>query len=189
MNIYTKRGDGGETSLFGGERLSKSALRVQAYGTVDELNALLGVVREAVERDLPEIGELILRIQHDCFVIGADLASPNASIKEKRASMHVDDRFVTWLEEHIDRYTAELPPMKQFILPGGTRPAALLHWARTVARRAEREVVALSTTAGEDVNPAIIRYLNRLSDLLFVMARLANARADRTDVPWQQERP
>ena len=179
--IYTKQGDGGETGLFGGERVPKDDARVEAYGEVDELNAALGVaivqVPEGFERALFEI------IQRDLFTIGAELASPDpAKVDKALPGPRVGEPQVAALEKAIDTHEAQLPPLKSFILPGGTAKAAALHLARTVCRRAERAVVALAR--GAAVSPAILKYLNRLSDLLFVLARAANAQASRPDTKW-----
>jgi len=181
MKIYTKTGDEGETSLFGGRRVSKSDARVDAYGHVDELNATLGVAAaatpEAFERDL------LVSVQQDLFAIGGRLASPEpdrvAKALEKTVVPH---ERIEVLEQAIDRMQGELTPLRQFILPGGTPKAASLHVARTVCRRAERSVVALARVAS--VPREILMYLNRLSDLLFVMARLANHRAGVVDQTW-----
>lgn len=166
--VYTKTGDGGETSLVGGERVSKASLRVDSYGEVDELNSIIGLARAYL--DDSEIDDALGLIQNDLFTLGADLASP-AEIQVPRIS----DDFISTLEELSDRFLKELAPLKEFILPGGCEAGAALHLARTVARRSERRVVALASA--EEVNPLAIVYLNRLSDLLFILARLANKRA------------
>jgi cob(I)alamin adenosyltransferase len=166
--VYTKTGDGGDTSLVGGKRVSKASLRVEAYGDVDEVNSYLGLAR-AYGND-SEIDEALSLIQNDLFTLGADLASP-ADIQVPRIAME----FIATLEELSDRFLQELAPLQEFILPGGCKAGATLHLARTVARRSERKVVALA--ALEEVNPQSIVYLNRLSDLLFILARLANKRA------------
>lgn len=176
MKIYTKTGDKGETGLFGGERVSKDALRVNAYGEVDELNAVLGVARTLTTDST--LDALLERIQSELFVVGADLATPG----EAKYIPRMSAERVTLLEEEIDRFENELEPLKQFILPSGTPAGAYLHLARTVCRRAERGVVRLN--AQESVNQAVLLYLNRLSDWLFVVARVANARAGVRDVPW-----
>lgn len=176
MKIYTKTGDTGQTGLFGGGRVSKDALRVHAYGAVDELNAVLGVTR-TIGLDAT-LDTLLARIQDELFVLGADLATPG----EAKYIPRVSSEYVTRLEEEIDQFETELEPLKQFILPGGTPAAAYLHLARTVCRRAERQVVSLQ--AAEELNPITLLYLNRLSDWFFVLARLANARAGVADVPW-----
>ena len=181
MKIYTKTGDDGETGLWGGRRIAKDAPRVQAYGTVDECNAVLGLAR-AGGLDAA-LDELLGQLQQQLFVVGADLSTPG----EATGSIaRIGPQEVSALEQAIDRFEDELEPLRQFILPGGTLAAAHLHVARTVCRRAERWVVALARD--EAVNPALIIYLNRLSDLLFVLARAANARAGTPDVPWQSPR-
>jgi cob(I)alamin adenosyltransferase len=166
--VYTRTGDGGETSLVGGTRVSKADPRVDAYGDVDEANSLIGLGRAWIED--AEIDEVLAGIQNDLFTVGADLASP-AGVDVPR----VNQAHVGRLEDLCDRYLAGLEPLKEFILPGGSRGAAVLHVSRAVARRAERRVVALAKS--EELNPAILVYLNRLSDLLFILARVVNHRA------------
>jgi cob(I)alamin adenosyltransferase len=178
MKIYTRTGDNGETGLFGGQRVRKDDLRVQAYGTVDECNAAIGVAR-ASGAD-PELDAVLAVVQNQLFVLGSDLASPDESPYIPR----VTDEMTAFLEAQIDAMEAELTPLKQFILPGGTPVAAHLHLARTICRRAERVTVTLA--AEESVRAEILTYLNRLSDFLFVAARLVNARAGIGDVPWQK---
>ncbi|HEV3417552.1 MAG TPA: cob(I)yrinic acid a,c-diamide adenosyltransferase [Pirellulales bacterium] len=181
MKLYTKTGDGGETGLFGGPRVRKDSPRIEAYGTVDELNTLLGLARAEA---LPgEIDALLARIQSELFDVGAELATPDP---KRHGTALVGAAHIAALESAIDRFEAPLTPLKQFILPGGTRAAAALHIARTVCRRAERRIVTLSHTPGETVSPDVIVYLNRLSDLLFVLARAANAAAGQADVPWEK---
>ena len=176
MKIYTKTGDSGETGLFGGGRVPKDDLRVAAYGAVDETNAAVGSVLaqapEAFESDL------LQTIQRTLFTIGAELATP----KREKLAQVVGDGDVAALEAAIDRHEAALPPLKKFILPNGTPKASACHVARTVCRRAERGVVTLSRQT--EISPAILRYLNRLSDLLFVLARATNAQAGRGEVTW-----
>lgn len=193
--VYTRTGDGGETALVGGRRISKADARVEAYGDVDELNSLLGLARAhlrgrviANEAGSPvgskddnkvdnnvdnnrddEVDEALSRLQNDLFTVGADLASP-ADVEVPR----LNDEFITALEELSDKFLTQLAPLTEFILPGGSVTGATLHLARTVARRAERRVVALQSL--EEINPQTIRYLNRLSDLLFILARVANKR-------------
>lgn len=178
MRIYTRTGDAGETGLIGGQRVPKDDPRVDAYGTVDELNAVLGVARCYLE-NLPDLDALLEQFQNELFDIGAELASPPERATQFQS---IEERHITALENAIDRLENELEPLRQFILPGGTLASAYLHLARTVCRRAERQVVHLSRIS--TVNAAIIKYLNRLSDLLFVMARVANRRAGVDDVKW-----
>jgi cob(I)alamin adenosyltransferase len=180
VKIYTRTGDNGETGLWGGLRVPKDAPRVQAYGTVDECNAAIGVARAAGVG--AELDALLARVQNDLFVVGADLATPGEAANIPR----IDQEAVQALEQAIDELEARLKPLRQFILPGGSLSAAYLHLARTICRRAERWVVALSHS--EPVNPQVAVYLNRLSDLLFVAARFANANAGVPDVPWESPR-
>lgn len=180
MKIYTKTGDAGETGLFGGQRVPKDALRVHAYGTVDECNAALGLAR-AAGLD-PALDELLAQVQAQLFVVGSDLATPGESAHIPR----VGEAEVAFLERAIDALEEGLEPLRQFILPGGTAGAAQLHLARTVCRRAERWVVSLAQA--EPINGQALIYLNRLSDFLFVLARAANARAGVPDVPWVSPR-
>jgi cob(I)alamin adenosyltransferase len=179
VKIYTKSGDAGETSLFDNSRVSKADVRVDAYGEVDELNACLGVVSAAlVDSDL---GRVIEPIQRDLFALGARLADPSSRISGRVAKAVVSAADIERLEHTIDRLETELPPLKRFILPGGSTAGALLHLARTVCRRAERRVVGLGP---DGVDPEVVIYLNRLSDLLFVMARAVNHRAGAPELPW-----
>ena len=179
--IYTRTGDGGETALSNGERVAKDSLRVEAYGTVDELNAALGLARLEAEAAL---AERIALIQNDLFDLGADLSRPRMAEDDQAPHpvLRITQPQVDRLEAEIDAMNARLAPLRSFVLPGGTRAAAHLHLARTVTRRAERAAVALARA--EDANPAAIRYLNRLSDWLFVAARLANDEG-RLDILWQ----
>jgi len=184
MKIYTRTGDTGETGLYGGQRVGKDDVRVEAYGTVDEANALLGVaVGQVID---PDLRRQLLRLQSDLFTVGADLATPLA--REEQAGRSIVPRVqvaqVSALEEAIDRYEAELSPLRTFILPGGSAAAASLHLVRTVLRRAERRTVTLCRDHPDDTNPEVVRYLNRLADLLFVLARVANHRAGVQDIPW-----
>jgi cob(I)alamin adenosyltransferase len=189
MKIYTKRGDQGETSLFGNVATSKASLRVAAYGELDELNACLGVARALGTQGGPqpdgELDAILAGLQSTLFDVGAELATPPGVTS--KASVPVDPSEVTLLESIIDRLTPKLPVQKNFVLPGGSPSAALLHHARTVSRRAERAAVALAKT--EPVSATLLVYLNRLSDLLFVLARVANLRAGVEDVPWIARRP
>lgn len=180
MKVYTRRGDGGETDLFGGERVAKDHERVAAYGDVDELNACLGVAAAATAQD--DLRALVRGIQGSLFDLGATLATPDADHREKNQVPSVSADDVAELEARIDGFEAELEPLKNFILPGGTSAAAAFHHARTVCRRAERSSVALARDASVDATA--IHYLNRLSDLLFVIARVENRRAGVDDVEW-----
>jgi cob(I)alamin adenosyltransferase len=184
LKIYTRTGDSGETGLYGGSRIRKDALRVEAYGTLDELNASLGVVLAALDPKTSELRQLLTTIQSELFDMGAELATPQARAGSKLAQrLHdMEASQVEVLERAIDRYETQLEPLKTFILPGGSAVAATLHLARAVARRAERRVVSLSSA--EPINPEIIRYLNRVSDLLFVLARTANRLAGIQETPW-----
>jgi cob(I)alamin adenosyltransferase len=189
MKIYTKTGDSGETGLFAGPRVRKDDLRIEAYGTVDELNAVLGLARSAAatssaQHKLPsEIDSLLATIQHTLFDLGSQLATPDP---KARGTNFVTTRQIETLEQAIDRFESQLPPLKNFILPGGAPAAAWLHLARTVCRRAERRVVTLMHRKQKNVLPEALIYLNRLSDLLFVLARAANQSAGQADVPWEK---
>lgn len=180
--IYTKTGDAGDTGLVGGGRVSKDHARVHAYGEIDETNAALGVVRTTAPADFSD--ELLAAIQRDLFAVGGRLATPEPErLREaQRGKVAIPPGRIAALEAAIDAADAELPPLKAFVLPGGTPKAAALHLARAVCRRAERSVVYLSHV--EEVPPEILVYLNRLSDLLFTLARLANHRAGSPDVTW-----
>lgn len=192
MKIYTGTGDAGETGLYGGQRVGKDDLRVEAYGTVDETSAALGVAAahlaaaSATDTNLAALKTVVEQLQRELFTVGADLATPFA--RETQAGKAIVPRITsddsTRLEEIIDHYEADLTPLRQFIVPGGTLPAAALHLARTIARRAERRVVALHHASPDSMNGEVIRYMNRLADLLFVLARAANHFAHVTDVPW-----
>ena len=177
--IYTKTGDQGETSLYGGRRVGKDDLRIEAYGTVDELNAQLGVVRTLPLP--PGAGELLERIQHELFVLGADLATPPEKTSAKVRRIAEED--VVRLEQDIDRLDAGLPELRSFILPSGSPAGAALHVARTVCRRAERRTVRLVRETSLDRLPVI--YLNRLADLLFVLARHVNHALGSPETPWK----
>jgi cob(I)alamin adenosyltransferase len=181
MKIYTKTGDAGTTGLFGGGRVGKDHPRVEAYGDVDELNATLGVARAA--EVMPRIDEVLVPIQRDLFAIGALLATPDREkMRQHLEKARVDEDRVAQLERAIDDADRELEPLRAFVLPGGTPKAAALHVARTVCRRAERRVVRLQ--ADEEIPQLVVVYLNRLSDLLFTLARLANRRAGAGEVTW-----
>ncbi|HUO51157.1 MAG TPA: cob(I)yrinic acid a,c-diamide adenosyltransferase [Gemmatimonadaceae bacterium] len=183
MRIYTRTGDQGDTGLFGGGRVPKDHPRVEAYGDVDELNAVLGLAR-SIEL-MPRVDEVIAPIQRDLFALGALLATPQPDkVKQQLEKARLDDGRIAELERAIDAGEAELEPLTAFILPGGTPKAAALHVARTVCRRAERRVIALAHDPEVHVPPVVIIYLNRLSDLLFVLARVANRRAGAAEVTW-----
>lgn len=193
FKIYTKTGDDGKTGLFGGQRVRKDDLRVEAYGDVDELNAHLGVAR-ALCND-PELDAVLSAFQNDLFQLGADLATPESEKTERGKSFvhrtSVED--VVRLEALIDKFEAELPPLTRFILPGGAPLSASLHVCRVVCRRAERKCVTLLKSISDEERPLSIHqqsliYLNRLSDLLFVLCRVANSRQKVEDVPWEQNK-
>jgi cob(I)alamin adenosyltransferase len=184
MKIYTRTGDAGDTALFGGGRVSKDHHRVAAYGTVDELNACVGwAVATVADAD---IRERLAQVQHDLFAVGAILASapPQEDRPRPKGLPDVPVGRIAEMEAWMDRAAAELPPLRAFILPGGSQGAAALHLARTVCRRAERSVVHLATL--EPVEEGLVVYLNRLSDLLFTFARLENHRAGAGDVEWRK---
>ena len=186
MKIYTRTGDSGETGLFDGTRVPKSDARVATYGDVDELNAWLGYARASLGPGAERLGPMIERIQRDLFAVGARLADPAHRIAErvsKAAAVSPDD--ITRLEQWIDGLEADLPPLRRFVLAGGSPGGAALHVARTVCRRAERAMVALARVPGAGpLEDGLITYVNRLSDLLFVMARWANHRAGVPEIEW-----
>ena len=178
MKIYTKTGDEGKTSLFDNSRVWKSHERIMSYGAVDELNSALGV---AISMDLdPQIKDILLRIQNDLFIVGSDLANPNMSDTKIRTT----ENMILSLENDIDAFESELSELTNFILPGGTLMSSILHLSRTIARRAETHVIALSQK--EEINKIAIVYLNRLSDLLFVLARVLNKRKNIDDIVWKR---
>ncbi len=177
VKIYTKTGDSGETSLFGGKRVKKSDPRIEVIGSVDEINATLGVC--ASETGSEEIKQIVQQIQNKLFEIGAELANPEKA-GDSTASFNLKDSDVVEIEKYIDRFENVLPKLNQFILPGGSRAAAYFHLSRSVTRRTERKLTHL-----EDVNPEIKKYLNRLSDLFFVLARVENQSAGHPDQPWK----
>lgn len=179
MKIYTRTGDRGQTGLLGGTRVPKDHLRVAAYGEVDETNAALGLV--LAHSRSRRLNGLLRQVQADLFALGAELADVRRT-RSRQAKAAVTQALVTRLEQAIDERDRELPPLRAFVLPGGTPAAALLHLARTVCRRAERSVVALARSA--KVDPVAIVYLNRLSDLLFVLARYENHRGRRQEQTW-----
>ena len=180
--IYTRTGDDGTTGLVSGERRAKYDPRIEAYGTVDETNAVIGLVRLHTS-SLPVLDVMLMRIQNDCFDLGADLATPDTGEKAKYEPLRIVEAQVTRIEADIDALNADLEPLRSFVLPGGTEAAAHLHLARTVARRAERLMVELAAQDGETVNPAAIQFINRLSDFFFVAARWVNDHG-RADVLW-----
>ncbi len=194
MTIYTRTGDDGDTALFGGGRVPKNDRRVEAYGAVDELNSFVGLAltsladadADADTDALAGVRRGLLLIQNDLFALGANLATPEGDDSRPRPQTpDVPVARVEVMEEWIDQATEELPELRQFVLPGGTEAAAMLHVCRSVCRRAERSVVALGRE--ETLDPGIVPYLNRLSDLFFVWARLENLRAGQADVPWSKE--
>jgi cob(I)alamin adenosyltransferase len=180
MKIYTKTGDAGETGLLDGSRVAKDHVRVAACGDVDELNAVLGVVKTQV--DDKGLSKLLTGVQRDLFALGAQLADPKQRIAKRKAKAAISASRVRALEKTIDRHDAELTPLRAFILPGGSRAGAFLHLARTICRRAERSLVHLSRDA--HLEAVLIVYLNRLSDLLFVLARRVNQRLEQPEDRW-----
>lgn len=180
--IYTKTGDDGTTGLVSGPRRTKDDLRVEAYGTIDEANSAIGLARLHTS-GLPELDAMLMSIQNDLFDLGADLATPDTGEPPAYEPLRIVETQVDRVERDIDQLNAALEPLKSFILPGGSPAAAHLHLARTIARRAERQMVALARTDGEIVSEAAMKYVNRLSDFLFVAARHANARGH-ADVLW-----
>ncbi len=179
MKIYTKTGDLGETGLYGGERVSKTSQRVEAYGTVDECNSAIGMARAVLSDDA--LNAVLGSVQNALFDVGADLATPSGSKYEKNL-LRIDSQDVEHLEQLIDQFQTECPEFTNFIHPGGTPASAALHLARTIARRAEREVIRLE--ALEPCNHDVVLYLNRLSDFLFILSRVVNARAGMSEAGW-----
>ncbi len=180
MQIYTRTGDKGKTKLIGGAAVYKDDARVEAYGTIDELNSIIGLARTKIE-EWPELDNDLYKIQHYLFDCGNDFASP---ANNEKYPYRVDETLSTWLEERIDVFTNQAPPVESFILQGGTELAALLHQARTVCRRAERRAVTFMKE--EESNPNALKFVNRLSDYLFAVARVANARQDVPDVLYDR---
>ena len=180
--VYTRGGDEGQTSLIGGERVSKASPRLDCYGTVDEINASLGLVVEALAASAagPHLRPIILRVQQELFNLGAELAAPDPEMRAKLP--RIEARHVEALERDIDAVNDELPPLTSFVLPGGGWPSAYLHLARTICRRCERLVVAFAAT--EDVGPLAVRYLNRLSDAFFVWGRWCAQKDGREEPTW-----
>lgn len=187
MKIYTKTGDRGETGLIGGKRVGKDSHRILAYGAVDELNSSVGLAiafLRAKERSFSDLVDVLVKVQNDLFVVGSDLADPDYQ-KSENKTPRVYNKMSEDLETVIDRFEGELDPITFFILPGGAIESSLLHQSRGIARRAEASVVSLSRA--NDINPEILVYLNRLSDLLFVSARLVNKRLGVSDVAWHSK--
>jgi cob(I)alamin adenosyltransferase len=178
LKIYTKTGDKGETSLFGGRRVPKDTLRIETYGTLDELNCIIGVCRSL--NTAQEVDRVLTEIQNDLFVLGAELAAPADS--SRQSIQRIQEPDVSRLERHIDTIEPGLAPLDAFILPGGSRTASMIHLARAVCRRAERLAVHLSRE--EAIGPAILTYVNRLSDLLFILARWVNALSSTAETKW-----
>jgi len=181
--IYTRSGDAGTTALGSGERVAKHALRIAAYGTVDETNASVGVARVHLAGGDSGLDAMLLRIQNDLFDLGADLCVPDRGEKLDHEPLRISDAQVKRLEQEIDQMNAELKPLRSFVLPGGTPAAAALHVARTISRRAERLMVELAAMPDEPVSAPALKYINRLSDFFFVASRHANDRG-KSDVLW-----
>ncbi|HYY50943.1 MAG TPA: cob(I)yrinic acid a,c-diamide adenosyltransferase [Nitrososphaeraceae archaeon] len=192
MKIYTKTGDKGETGLIGGKRISKNDPRIIAYGSIDELNSNIGLIVSVLNkknRDMfLDLIDLLVKIQNDLFIIGSDLADPTPFLenKNKYNTPRSMEKMASYLECIIDKFESELSPIKFFILPGGSVESSLIHISRSITRRAETTVTALSKS--QTINPAILIYLNRLSDVLFVAARLVNKRLGVEDVPWRSNK-
>jgi cob(I)alamin adenosyltransferase len=182
VKIYTKIGDGGETSLFGGARVSKNSKRIETYGTVDELNSFIGLAITEVNDSA--VKELLLKIQNQLFIVGSDLAAPKTNKTSRFKIQRVTPKFYKDIEKAIDHFDSRLDSLKNFILPGGSKSASLLHICRTVSRRAERRVVALNDTV--KIGNNIIIFLNRLSDLFFVLARFENKISKHPDIKWNK---
>ena len=183
MKIYTKTGDKGDTGLFGGERVSKNSPRIKAYGTIDELNSFIGLAITEVKNK--EVKLLLNKIQNQLFTVGSDLATPETEKNKKLNITRTPESFYLELEYEIDKYEVKLEPLKNFILPGGSKAAAFLHVCRTVARRAEREVVALNSTV--KIGDNVIIFLNRISDLFFVLSRYENKVSNHPDITWSSK--
>ena len=184
MKIYTKTGDKGETGLFGGERISKSSPRIEAYGTVDELNSFIGLAITAVQDN--SVKSLLSKIQNQLFIVGSDLATPDSAEDIKKNITKTPKEFYEEIEKSIDFFEENLEGLKNFIIPGGAKSASLLHVCRTIARRAERRVIALNSL--EQINGNIVIFLNRLSDLLFVLSRYENKVSNHPDIIWESQR-
>lgn len=182
MKIYTKTGDKGETGLFGGERVSKNSLRIETYGTIDELNAFIGLA--VIEVSDASVKTILQKIQNQLFTVGSDLSTPDTEKSKKLSIKRTPEDFYLSIEKIIDEYETKLDELKSFILPGGSKGASLLHICRTIARRAERAVVGLDNRV--KIGNNIIIFLNRLSDLFFVLARFENAVTGIPDIKWNQ---
>jgi len=182
LKIYTKTGDKGDTGLIDGSRVSKSDLRIIAYGEVDEANSHIGLIISNIEENsiFDDVRKILLNVQQDLFVLGAELANPNTL---KDDNILVKREMISTIEKYIDNFESELPPISNFILPGGSIESSLLHICRTVVRRAETSAVALAKE--QKINQEILTYLNRISDLFFVLARVTNKRQKRADIPWK----
>jgi cob(I)alamin adenosyltransferase len=182
LKIYTKTGDKGDTGLIDGSRISKSDLRIIAYGVVDEANSHIGLIISNIEKNsiFDDVKKILLNVQQDLFVLGAELANPNTL---KDDNMLVKTEMISTIEKYIDKFDSELAPLSNFILPGGSIESSLLHICRTVVRRAEISVVALAKE--QKINQEILTYLNRISDLFFVLARVTNKRQKHNDIPWK----
>jgi cob(I)alamin adenosyltransferase len=190
MKIYTKTGDRGETGLIGGKRIPKSDPRIISYGLIDELNSNVGLTISLLNLKnnnlFSDLIDLLIKIQNDLFAIGSDLADPTYPMENKYKIPRTDEKMVLYLESEIDKFDKEVVPITFFILPGGSIESSILHVSRSIARRTETAVTALSKS--QTINPAILIYLNRLSDLLFVAARLVNKRIGVEDVAWKSSR-
>lgn len=182
MKIYTKTGDKGETGLFGGDRVPKNSIRIEAYGTIDELNSFIGLAVHEVRNN--DVKGLLEGIQNELFTVGSDLAAPDNEKTLKLDIQRVQPHLYVRLENEIDRFEERVEELRNFILPGGTKGAAVLHICRTICRRAERLVAALKST--ENINENILIYLNRLSDLLFVLSRFENSFSGVQDIKWKK---
>lgn len=182
MKIYTKTGDKGDTGLIDGSRISKSDLRILAYGEVDEANSHIGLIISNFEKNsiFDDVKKILLNVQQDLFVLGAELANPNTLKDDNKL---VKREMISTIEKYIDNFDSELAPISNFILPGGSIESSLLHICRTVVRRAETSAVALAKE--QKINQEILTYLNRISDLFFVLARVTNKRQKRNDIPWK----
>jgi cob(I)alamin adenosyltransferase len=182
LKIYTKTGDKGDTGLIDGSRISKSDLRIIAYGVVDEANSHIGLIISNIERNsiFDDVKKILLNVQQDLFILGAELANPNTL---KDDNMLVKREMISTIEKYIDKFESELAPLSNFILPGGSIESSLLHICRTVVRRAETSAVALAKE--QKINQEILTYLNRISDLFFVLARVTNKRQKRNDILWK----